>query len=39
VEGGTYRLADMYCRGPNPLADVDRGVQYVDEIEPGNEVA
>ena len=26
AEGGTYQLADMYRRGPNPLADMDRGV-------------
>jgi hypothetical protein len=25
AEGGTYQLADMYRRGPNPLADMDRG--------------
>jgi hypothetical protein len=25
AEGGTYQLADMYRRGPNPLADMDQG--------------
>ena len=24
--GGTYQLPDIYRRGPNPLADMDRGV-------------
>jgi hypothetical protein len=26
AEGDTYQLADMYRRGPNPLADMDLGV-------------
>ena len=25
MEGGTYQLADMYRRGPNPLAGMDWG--------------
>jgi hypothetical protein len=31
AEGGTYQLADMYRRGPNPLADMDRGVHIRGE--------
>jgi hypothetical protein len=31
VEGGTYQLADMYRRGPNPLADMNRGVHIRGE--------
>ena len=31
AEGGTYQLADMYRRGPNPLADMDQG-----SISPGS---
>jgi hypothetical protein len=40
VEGGTYQLADMYRRGPNPLADMDRGVHIRGEsksaVTPGH---
>jgi hypothetical protein len=31
AEGGTYQQADMYRRGPNPLADMDRGVHIRGE--------
>ena len=31
AEGGTYQLADMYLRGPNPLADMDQGVHIRGE--------
>ena len=31
AEGGTYQLADMYRRGSNPLADMDRGVHIRGE--------
>jgi hypothetical protein len=31
AEGDTYQLADMYRRGPNPLADMDRGVHIRGE--------
>jgi hypothetical protein len=31
AEGGTYQLADMYRRCPNPLADMDRGVHIRGE--------
>jgi hypothetical protein len=31
AEGGTYQLADMYRRGPNTLADMDRGVHIRGE--------
>jgi hypothetical protein len=31
AEGGTYQLADMYRRGPNPLADMDRGIHIRGE--------
>ena len=34
AEGGTYQLADMYRRGPNPLADMDRGIHIRGESKP-----
>ena len=31
AEGGTYQLADIYRRGPNPVANMDRGVDILGE--------
>ena len=33
AEGGTHQLADMYRWGPNPLADMNRGVHIRGESE------